>query len=69
MAYHVHTWNLYTKKSPAATNSSAAHEQKDVNEVDDRAHTRCNTAAFPKFALFGNLGGVIGSNGKMMDRG
>ena len=25
------------QKSPEATNSSTAHEQKDVNEVDDRA--------------------------------
>ena len=33
------TANLYTKKSPAATNSSVAHEQKDVNEVDDCART------------------------------
>ena len=60
LAYHAHTGNLYTKKSPTATNSSVAHEQKDVNEVDDRAHNRCNTAAFSKFALFGNIGGVIG---------
>ena len=28
---------LVHQKSPAATNSSIAHEQKDVNEVDDRA--------------------------------
>ena len=31
LAYHAHTGNLYTKKSPTATNSSVAHEQKDVN--------------------------------------
>ena len=34
MAYHVHTGNLYTKKSPAAMDSSVAHEKKDVNGVN-----------------------------------
>ena len=46
------------QKSPAATNSSIAHEQKDVNEVDDdRTRTGCNAAVFFEFALFENLGG------------
>ena len=54
------TANLYTKKSPAATNSSVAHEQKDVNKVDDRARTGCYAAVFFEFALFKNLGWVIG---------
>ena len=62
VAYHVHTRNLYTKKSPAATNSSVAHEQKDVNEVDDRARTGCNAAVFFEFAL---LEWVIG-DGEMV---
>ena len=57
VAYHVHTGNLYTKKSPAATNSSVVHEQKDVNEVDGRACTGCYAAVFFEFALFENLGG------------
>ena len=60
MAYHVHMGNLYIKKSPAATNSSVPHEQKVVNEVDDRAYIRCNTAVFFEFALFENLGGCDG---------
>ena len=60
MAYHVHTGNLYTKKSPSVMNSSVAHEQKNVNEVDDRACTRCNPAAFFEFAIFENLECVIG---------
>ena len=34
VAYHVHTGNLYTKKSPAAMDSSVAHEKKDVNGVN-----------------------------------
>ena len=60
LAYHVHTGNLYPKKSPAVTNSSVAHEQKDVNEVDDRARTGSNAAVFFEFAFFENLGWVIG---------
>ena len=66
LAYHAHTENLYTKKSPAATNSSVPHEQKDVNEVVDRACTGCTAAVFFEFAFFKNLGWVIGSNSEMM---
>ena len=33
---------------------------KDVNKVDDRACTKCNTAMFFEFALFENLVWVIG---------
>ena len=69
LAYYVHTENLYTKKSPAATNSSVAHEQEDVNEADDRACTACLAAVFFEFALFENLGWAIGSNSEMTDRG
>ena len=57
MTYHVHMGKLYTRKSPAAANSSVAHEQRDVNEEDDRAYIRCNTAVFFEFALIENLGG------------
>ena len=55
LAYHVHMGNLYPKKSPAATNSSVAHEQKDVNELDDRTRTGCDTVVFFEFALSKNL--------------
>ena len=57
MAYHIDMGNLYIKNLPAATNSSVPHEQKDMNEVDDIAYIRCNTAMFFEFALFENLGG------------
>ena len=45
------------QKSPAATNSSIAHEQKDMNEVEDRAHTGRHATVFFEFALFENLSG------------
>ena len=51
--------NLYTKKSPVVTNSSVAHEQKDVNKVDDHVCTGCNAAVFFELAFFENLCGVI----------
>ena len=52
--------NLYTKKSPAAMNSSVAHEKTDVNGVNHWAHAGCNVAMFFEFALFKNMGCMIG---------
>ena len=53
--------NLYTKKSPAATNSSVAHEQKDVLRwaITHVQTLECNRAMFFKFALPENLEWVI----------
>ena len=47
--------NLYTNKSPAAMNSSVAHEKKDVNGVNHWAYAGCNVAMFFEFSLFNNL--------------
>ena len=52
--------NLYHKKSPAAMDSSVAHEKKDVNGVNHWADTGCNVAMFFEFALFKNLRCMIG---------
>lgn len=57
MTNHVHTGNLYDRKSPAATNSSMIEDQNQPYHPDGNAIgvTRCDTPVLFELALFQNL--------------